>query len=276
MAETNRSMLVSPQELNERLDEPGLLIVDLCDAPVYAAGHIPGAVHLDYEALLRADGPVLGLIPHADSLARTLGSVGISDDVEVIAYDDEGNGRAARLLWMLAALGHPAHALLDGGLVAWRAAGLPLTTAMASPKTVDYPARFRHPELIASCGDVMAAIDDPGSVILDNRGADEYRGENVRAARAGHIPGAVHLDWVHAMDTAGDLRLRPPEQLRSELEAAGVTPDKTVFTHCQTHHRSSLTLFTLRYLGYPEVRGYAGSWAEWGNREDTPIVSGDA
>jgi thiosulfate/3-mercaptopyruvate sulfurtransferase len=275
MAENSAAMLMAPEELSKRLDQPDQLVVDLSEAATHAAGHIPGAVHLDYEALLRAEGPVLGLVPDAAALARTLGAVGINDDVKVIAYDDEGNGRAARLLWMLAALGHSDHALLDGGLVAWRQAQLPLVTELASPTPVSYHARFRQPQLIASCEQVLAAIDDPGTVILDNRGADEYRGENVRAARAGHIPGAIHLDWIHAMDSEGDLRLKPAEQLRTDFEAVGVSADKTVITHCQTHHRSSLTLFALRYLGYPDVRGYAGSWAEWGNRDDTPIVNGE-
>lgn len=269
-------MLIAPEELADWREPTAPLIVDLCDDSTHRAGHVPGAVHLDYETLLRAEPPILGLVPEADSLSRTLASIGVTGDRPVVAYDDEGNGRAGRLLWMLSALGHPAHGLLDGGLVAWRAANLALASGTTPTVASHYHANFERPELIASCAEVRAAIDDPGSVILDNRGPDEYRGDNVRAERAGHIPGAINLDWVHAMDESRDLRLRPVERLRADFEAAGVTPDKTIITHCQTHHRSSLTLNVLRYLGYPDVRGYAGSWSEWGNRADTPIVTGDA
>jgi len=264
-------LLFDPQHLAGQLDDPALLVVDLSEPEVYGAGHVPGAVHLDYESLLRAEPPVLGLVPHGDTLGRILAARGISDDKRIIAYDDEGNGRAARLVWMLAALGHPAHGLLDGGRVAWQAAGLPLEATQTSVTPTNYRPRFEHPELIAALPDVLAGIEDSSTLILDNRSPEEFRGDNVRAARAGHIPGAINLDWVHAMDEANGLRLKPVDTLREDFEAAGVTPDKTVITHCQTHHRSSLTLFALRYLGYPYVRGYAGSWSEWGNRDDTPI-----
>ncbi len=270
MPTTHRPLLVSPERLAQQNDDPARLVVDLSDAAVHEAGHVPGAVHLDYERLLYAAPPVLGLVPDAVTLGQTLAAAGIDEECYVIAYDDEGNARAARLLWMLAALGHPAHGLLDGGLVAWRAAGLALEQGRGEATPTTYQPAFQHRELIASCDDVRAAVDDPSSVILDNRTPAEYRGENIRAARAGHIPGAVNLDWVHAMDD-GDLRLKSSERLRADLEALGVTPDKMVITHCQTHHRSSLTLFVLRYLGYPTIRGYAGSWSEWGNRRDTPI-----
>jgi thiosulfate/3-mercaptopyruvate sulfurtransferase len=274
MPADQRPLLVSPEDLAQRNDDPARLIVDLSDPGVHEAGHVPGAIHLDYESLLHAEPPVLGLVPDAATLGRTLAAVGIDEARYVIAYDDEGNARAARLLWMLAALGHPAHALLDGGLTAWRAGGFPLEQGPSAATPTTYQPVFQHPELIASCDEVRAAIDDPSKIILDNRSPAEYAGDNIRAARAGHIPGAVNLDWVHAMDHT-DLRLKPIDQLRADFEALGVTPDRKVITHCQTHHRSSLTLFVLRYLGYSDISGYAGSWSEWGNREDTPIAGAD-
>jgi len=96
-------------------------------------------------------------------------------------------------------------------------------------------------------------------------------GSSVLAARGGHIPGAVNMDWVLAMDKARDLRLRSPEELRRMLERRGVTPDKEVIVYCQTHHRSSHTYVMLKSLGYPRIRGYPGAWSAWGNRRDTPV-----
>jgi thiosulfate/3-mercaptopyruvate sulfurtransferase len=116
---------------------------------------------------------------------------------------------------------------------------------------------------------VLAAIDDPGSVIWDARSEAEYLGLRSGSRRAGHVPGAVNLDWVELMDPPRQLRLI--ERLPALLAAHGITPDKQVITHCQSHHRSGLTYLAARLLGYPRVRAYHGSWSEWGNRDDTPV-----
>ena len=107
--------------------------------------------------------------------------------------------------------------------------------------------------------------------LLDSRSKEEYSGERKFAQRGGHIPGAVNLDWHLAMDPDHNHRLQPESVLRDMLNARGVTPDKTVVTYCQTHHRSAFTYFVLKVLGYPRIKGYPGSWSEWGNDDSTPI-----
>jgi thiosulfate/3-mercaptopyruvate sulfurtransferase len=110
-----------------------------------------------------------------------------------------------------------------------------------------------------------------GVAIIDARSPAEYSGRDKRAERAGHIPGAVNLNWTTAMDQPRKLRLKQEEVLRQMLSDLGVTPDKEVIVYCQTHHRSSHTYIMLKALGYPNVKAYPGSWAEWGNSPETPI-----
>ncbi len=265
----NPSLLIEPAALRDRLADPALLIVDLGDAAGYTAGHIPGAVALDYADLVRAEPPAMGLPPTEKQLSNALSRIGLTAERPVVAYDNQGSGRAARLLWTLAALGHGQAALLNGGLDAWSASGGPLETLKRRPTHSAYLARFLNPAVIAERDYVLTRLGQPEVALLDARTPEEYAGLDVRAARGGHIPGAVNLDWTAVMDR--QRRLQPDAVLRELFEARGVTPDKEVIVYCQTHHRSAHTYWVLRYLGYPKVRGYAGSWSEWGNDPDLPI-----
>ena len=265
-------LLIEPEQLQPYLADPAVLIVDLCDPTRYATGHIPGAVHLDYADLVRAEPPAMGLLPTEAGLSEVLSRIGLTPGRQVVAYDDEGNGRAARLLWTLAALGHERVALLNGGIHAWDAAGGSLETGFCeSPRSV-YQARFiEPPTAVADQAYILARLGQPDLALLDTRTPAEFAGLDVRAARGGHIPGAVNLNWTDAMDPQRQLRLQPDPVLRKLLERRGVTPDKEVIVYCQTHHRSAHTYWVLRYLGYPRVRGYPGAWSEWGNTPDLPV-----
>ena len=108
-------------------------------------------------------------------------------------------------------------------------------------------------------------------VLLDTRTPAEFSGADRRAARGGHIPGAVNVDWTLTMDPDRHRALRPADELRALYAQAGVDPDAEVVAYCQTHHRSSHTFWVLRHLGYRRVRGYPGAWSDWGNRDDTPV-----
>jgi 3-mercaptopyruvate sulfurtransferase SseA len=108
--------------------------------------------------------------------------------------------------------------------------------------------------------------------VWDCRSAEEFRGQKSGSARAGHIPGAVHLDWLDLMDRARALRLRT--DLEALLAERGIDRGRDVVTHCQTHHRSGLSYLVARLLDFPRIRAYPGSWSEWGNRTDTPVATG--
>ena len=119
----------------------------------------------------------------------------------------------------------------------------------------------------------LHAIDEPGQVILDTRSEKEWLGSDRRAARGGTIPSAVHLDWENHL--TGDGRLKAAGELASMFEERGVTPDKDVLAFCNTGYRSAPAYLVLRMLGYPRVRNYVGSWQEWGNRDELPVVVPD-
>jgi thiosulfate/3-mercaptopyruvate sulfurtransferase len=270
MAEPRFPLLIEPGELASHLGDPGVAIIDLNQPGVYARAHLPGAVSLDYSRIIAPRPPAAALLPSTDQLAEVLGSIGLTPDHHVVAYDDEGNGRASRFLWTLDAVGHRGFSLSNGGLRAWLAERQPTESGSDSVAPSRYPVSSIR-DVVADKAYLLAHLNDPAVAIVDTRTPEEYAGTNKRAARAGHIPGAVNFNWTDAMDPARHMRLKEASELKRMLEGLGITPDKEVITYCQTHHRSSHTYMVLRILGYPRVRSYPGSWSEWGNLPDTPI-----
>jgi len=265
---TRLPLILEPDELKRRLGEKDLLIVDLCKPEIYAQHHIPGAVSLNYAELVAQRGPAKGMLPDDEHLSRLFSSLGLTPQVQVVAYDNEGGGRAARLLWTLDAVGHEHFSLLNGGLQAWLNEGHPTSKEPAHPAPSQY--RVSGPKRgITDAEYILAHLKDRDVRILDVRGPNEYSGVTPSAQRNGHIPGAVNLEWTFARDNS--LRLKPLEELKQILASHGINPDKQIIVHCQTHHRSAHTYIVLKALGYSDVKGYAGSWSEWGNRTDTPV-----
>jgi thiosulfate/3-mercaptopyruvate sulfurtransferase len=262
-------LIIEPNELQAALGDEHILIVDLSQAQFHHQAHIPGAVHLDYPRIVTARPPLMGLLPEAAQLNALCSSLGLSATTWVVAYDNEGGGKAARLLWTLEAAGHPHYSLLNGGISAWRSEGHPIDSRPTDNVTAPYTARLND-GVIADKNFILTHLRDPAICLVDCRSPAEYTGQDLRARRGGHIPGAVNIEWTRALDPQRHMRLKAEDALRALYEQAGVTPDKYVITYCQTHHRSALSYIVLKSLGY-EVRGYPGSWSEWGNDSDTPV-----
>jgi len=271
MSERALPLLLEAETFDDRrrqLDK--VLLVDVGSPNNYRAGHVPGALHLSPAEIQRGAPPAPGKIPEPERLGRTFSRLGLTPDHHVVAYDDEGGGWAARLLWTLEAVGHGRYSYLNGGIHAWRASGLDTETAPNEPGPGNYEVTI-NPAPIAETEDILSRLDDPRLKIWDARSAEEYRGLKSGAPRAGHIPGAVNIDWLELIDYRNATRLVDPNRLRERLAGLGLTPDKDIVTHCQSHHRSSLAWLVMKILGYPSIKGYHGSWGEWGSREDTPV-----
>ncbi|RXE48940.1 sulfurtransferase [Chromohalobacter israelensis] len=265
-------LIVEPEQLAEHLDAPDLLIVDVpLKAESYTTGHVPGAIFLDHRRLLAGDGPVPNDVPDEDALSALFSELGLTRDTHVVAYDDEGGGWAGRLLWTLELIGHTRYSYLNGGIHAWRAAGLTQSREPHQPQPSDYRAEIRNPGVMIERDELLQRLDEVQLAVWDARSPAEYRGEKGQNRHLGHIPRAVNMEWTNAMDRQRDLRIRDYAELITELDALGLTPDMEIVTHCQSHHRSGFTWLVGKALGFEKMRAYPGSWQEWGNRDDTPI-----
>lgn len=265
----NPHLLETPAHLSERLaGEHPPLVIDLRPPEAYAAGHIPGAVHLDLFGVSLIDTDPAPLRAFFWILEHLLASRGVSAARHVVVYDERSGMRAARAFWALEYFGHEHTRLLDGGFTAWTAAGLPVGTEPTAPQPTTWTGT-RMDERLATWRDVHAGLEQDDTVMLDTRSEGEYLGTTVRAARGGCVPGAVRIEWTDNLGEDG--AFKPADQLRAMYEAAGVTADKTVLSYCQGGYRAAHSYLALRLLGYPRVRPYLGSWKEWGDRLDLPI-----
>lgn len=272
MIEQRLPWVVEPQQLFNHSDEKDVLIVDLCKTDIYTHGHVPGALHLEYKDIVTAEPPAMGLLPDVDKLQDIVEGLGLTPDTHVVVYDDEGGGKAARLLWTLDCIGHQRLSLLNGGIHAWSNEGYPLQQQGNSRNRSHYPITLND-KPIATREFIQSHLQDDSVALLDTRSTAEYSGVKKFALHGGHIPGAVNMDWVMMLDQDNNLKLRPEPALRDTLENRGITPDKTIVSYCQTNHRSALVYYVLKMLGYPDIKAYPGSWSDWGNRNDTPIAS---
>jgi thiosulfate/3-mercaptopyruvate sulfurtransferase len=260
-------LIIEPEQLANRLQDPDLLVVDLCRPESYTAGHVPGAVYVSPSDLMSGIRPAVGKLPELDRLNSLFASIGYHPEKQIVAYDDEGGGWAGRFIWTLDVIGHKASSYLNGGLHAWSALNLPLNTEAPSINPTSVDAKIDH-QFIAEKEDVLQAIGDSNIQIWDARSAEEYNGTKVVSQRGGHIPGAINLDWLDTMDRDNHLRLRT--DMEALLESRGFSKQKSIITHCQSHHRSGLTYLIGKMLGY-NIQAYPGSWSEWGNDPDTPV-----
>ena len=265
-------LLIDAEALHASIGQKDLLLVDMSALEQYRSGHLPGAVHLDFVDIISERPPASGLLPAPEQFNRCMSTLGLRKGMHVVAYDEMGGLKACRLLWTLHVFGFDAVSLLNGDLEAWQAAGLPLVAGEVLPSPSSIELEYAGVG-VRTAEEILDRLGREDVVVLDARSASEFVGHDVRSARGGHIPGAVHYEWSRALDPLSHHRFRPVNMLRDELAASGITPDKEVIAYCQTHRRSCVSWFTLRLLGFDKIYGYPGAWSDWGNRDDLPVES---
>lgn len=268
---THWPLLLEPEHLVDALETPGLIIVDLSHPENYLNAHVPGAIHVMPSETQFGMPPGPGNLPPPSRLSALVAKLDLTPDKQVVVYDDEGGGWAGRFIWLLDCLGHSRYSLLNGGLIAWVNEGYPCEQGHSHAHDEDRSPRIEVQQSASvTTEELIGLVQQKKVLVWDARSPEEYRGERLVAARGGHIPGAVNFEWTQAMDPSHNYRLKPLAKLKEVLARIGVDGSLPIITHCQTHHRSGLTYFIGKALGY-DIKGYPGSWSEWGNRTDTPI-----
>ena len=268
-------LVLQTSQLDTLLNQANILLVFIGSEEAFRDAHIPGSQHIRPSELVCGIAPAAGKIADADDLAFLFSRIGLNDNSIVIAYDDEGGGWAGRLIWTLDVIGHTHYHYLDGGLVAWlgekrKTENGPTDNELKKSAEQSHFDIEINSALIVTADNIIESLNDDDFIVWDARSPQEYSGEKTLAVRGGHIPGAANINWLDLMDRNNFLRLKPLTTIKTMLADKNLTAEKTIVTHCQSHHRSGLTYLVGKIIGL-NIKAYDGSWSEWGNLTNTPI-----
>lgn len=278
--------LVSARWLGDRTGDPAIRIVDatvhLPDTgrnarSEYVQGHVPGAAFFDFERVADPGNPLPRKCPDRAHFAAMVGALGIDNDTHLVAYDTPGLYSAARVWWLFRHYGYDNVSILDGGLKAWRAAGLPVDTGDAKAPVKDFvPGEERG--LLARWPKVLDAARAGQPQILDARTAGRFAGteqDRYPGTRSGHIPRSRNLYWADLLEPETRCLL-PEALLRERFETAGLRYDQPVILTCGSGLTACILALALHLTGKDDWKVYDGSWDEWGRRADLPIEGAHA
>ena len=270
-------LVVTPAWLREQrsVPESPLIVIDLSDIQTYEREHVPGAVHawpqdgMDQNAATY--GQALSPNPYPTGPREWFRSLGIDASTRVVAYDDRHGQDAARLVWLMAFVGLENGAVLNGGLAAWKGAGLPVSnTSAAKPPSTALATDVISPMVITT-PELASRLQDPALMLVDIRTPDERSDTLNDTIRTGTIPSSIAIPWNQLMlDESGQLRSNA--ELRTRFARAGLSPDREVVIYGQFGRDTGLTWLALRLAGYGSIRVYDEGWALWASRADLPIT----
>jgi thiosulfate/3-mercaptopyruvate sulfurtransferase len=278
--------LIDTNTLTEQMADSSLIVIDcrfdLSDtkwgARVYAEGHIPGAVyaHLDRDLSGQKTGKNgRHPLPDPHAAGAVFGRLGVGDNSQVVAYDQDSGMYASRLWWELRWLGHDAVAVLDGGFAKWVAETRPTRSGVETRVPQVFRSHVR-PQMVADAAEVDAIRHRGDARLLDARAPERFRGETETIDRvAGHIPGAINVFFKKNLDERGTFR--KPDDLRAHMTRAigGVAPDRIV-CYCGSGVTACHNLLALEHAGLRGAKLYAGSWSEWSSDPDRPTAPSNA
>ena len=276
--------VVSRDWLKERLGKPGLAIVDASwylpaagrnGRAEYQASHIPGAVFFDQDLIADKEAGLPHTLPSPALFARHVGSMGISAKDTIVVYDGPGLFSAPRVWWMFRIMGAKEVYVLDGGFDGWKKAGYPVTSAPTKIAPSLFVPSFDE-QAVVSLDEVRKIVDERSAQIADARSAGRFTGQEPEprpGMRSGHMPGARNVP-VTLLSENGELK--GLDSLRKIFAEAGIDLGKPVVTSCGSGVTAAAITLALTSLGHKANRLYDGSWSEWGSKQDTPVVTGEA
>ncbi|MCW2477536.1 3-mercaptopyruvate sulfurtransferase [Candidatus Symbiopectobacterium sp. NZEC135] len=283
MSASSSRLFVSADWLAEHLASDDITLIDARMLPAgetsrdihaeYRAGHLPGAVFFDIETLSDPSTTLPHMMPSADTFAKAMGELGISDQQPLVIYDEGNLFSAPRAWWMLTHFGARQVVILSGGLAEWKAQGYPIEQGDVHPTPAHFNAVLTE-GAIRSREQVLAISRDGSAQIVDARPAPRFRGEVDEprpGLHRGHIPGSLNVPW-------GDLvtqgTLKPSPELATILHKAGLDFSRPIVASCGSGVTAVVVILALTQLGVSDVTLYDGAWSEWGGRDDTPIALG--
>jgi thiosulfate/3-mercaptopyruvate sulfurtransferase len=247
------------------IDHEDLLLVDTRPFAEYSGGHIQGAVNIDLFQFHWIDTSLRGIRDFEHQSRILLSNMGVKKSQQVVFYDNVSGMSAARGVWLLHYFSHKRVSLLDGGLDKWKKEGHPVETKTNPFVKTNYRGR-PNPKVLATADEIEKSIGEKGTALLDARTKAEFDGIHLRAARAGHIPSAINIDWEENIQ-GGSFKTK--DELSKVYSK--IPKDFKVVTYCQGGYRAANTFVALKNLGYENVMMYLGSWGEWGNKSELPI-----
>ncbi|MGA9166153.1 MAG: sulfurtransferase [Nitrososphaeraceae archaeon] len=253
--------------LRNKNERNRIIVVDVRPFADYTLGHIPGAINVDLMHFHWIDTSNLGISQFNKQMQTLLSNLGLTKDKRVIFYESNSGPSAARGVWLLSYFLHRNVSLLDGGFEKWKKERYPIETK-SNPYKHSAVGGKTNSKLLATYNEIFTAIKNKGDQVLliDSRSNSEFDGSIIRASKAGHIPGAINIDWNRNIENGA---FKVHEKLRKIY--SNIPKHAKIITYCQGGYRAANSYIALKMLGYRNVKVYLGSWGEWGNKVGLPV-----